>query len=54
MMALAVALGVKRFLGLGDSSDQDRRDFDFLATIRVIEKELKQIKNDLEKIGFSW
>jgi|TARA_R110002153_G_scaffold117342_1_gene261355 N-acetylmuramoyl-L-alanine amidase len=47
MMALAVALGVKKFLGLGDSSDQGRQDFDFLASIRVIEKELEAIKKNL-------
>lgn len=47
MMALAVALGVKRFLGLGDSSNQDRRDFDFLASISVIEKELNALKRHL-------
>ena len=47
MMALAVALGVKRFLELGDLSDQDRRDFDFLASIRVIEKELEAIKKNI-------
>ena len=47
MMALAVALGVKRFLGLGDSSDHDKKDFDFLASIRVIEKELEAIKKHL-------
>lgn len=47
MMALAVALGVKRFLGLGDSSDQDRKDFDFFSSIRVIEKELEAIKKNL-------
>ena len=47
MMALAVALGVKRFLGLGDSSAQERKDFDFLASISVIEKELEAIKRNL-------
>jgi len=47
MMALAVALGVKRFLRLGDSSDQERKDFDFLASILVIEKELEAIKKNL-------
>ena len=47
MMALAVALGVKKFLGLGDSSDQDAQDFDFLASIRVIEKELDALKRHL-------
>ena len=47
LMALAVALGVKKFLGMGDSSDQDRQDFDFLASIRVIEKELEALKRHL-------
>ena len=46
-MALAVALGVKKFLGLGSSSDRDRQDFDFLASIRVIEKELEALKKHL-------
>jgi N-acetylmuramoyl-L-alanine amidase len=47
LMALAVALGVKKFLGVGNSRDQDRQDFDFLASIRVIEKELKALKKHL-------
>jgi N-acetylmuramoyl-L-alanine amidase len=47
MMALAVAFGVKKFLGLGDSSDQDAQDFDFLASIRVIENELEAIKKNI-------
>ena len=47
LMALAVALGVKKFLGLGSSSDRDREDFDFLASIRVIEKELEALKKHL-------
>ena len=47
LMAHAVALGVKKFLGLGSSSDQDRHDFDFLASIRVIEKELEALKKRL-------
>ena len=46
-MALSVALGVKKFLGLANSSDQDRQDFDFLAAISAIEKELEAIKNNL-------
>ncbi len=47
LMALGVALGVKKFLGVGYSSDQDRQDFDFLASIRVIQKELESIKKNL-------
>lgn len=47
LMALAVALGVKKFLGLGSSSDRDAQDFDFLASIRVIEKELEALKKRL-------
>ena len=47
LMALAVALGVKKFLGVGNSSDQDRQDYDFLASIRVIEKELEAIKKHI-------
>lgn len=47
LMALGVALGVKKFLGVGYSSDQDKKDFDFLASIRVIQKELEAIKKNL-------
>tara|TARA_S200002703_G_scaffold152548_1_gene153063 strand:- start:516 stop:1178 length:663 start_codon:yes stop_codon:yes gene_type:complete len=47
MMALAVALGVKNFLGLASLSDQDQQDFDFLASIRVIENELEAIKKNI-------
>jgi len=38
---------VKKLLGVGYSGDQERKDFDFLASISVIKKDLEVIKKNL-------
>tara|TARA_B100001059_G_scaffold85121_1_gene83200 strand:- start:155 stop:289 length:135 start_codon:yes stop_codon:yes gene_type:complete len=40
---------VKVLLGVDYSGDQERKDFDFLASISVIENELESINNSLGK-----